>query len=136
MKQLSDIIASPLAELINKSFQSGIFPDIFKIAKVILIFKSESRVLYNNYTPIILLSNINISVSWFKEGLCYSGSYLTEKTVSLWYGIRGIANEWFCSYLLFIYWKSSISSKWNINRSSSRISIRATAFPYLHKWST
>ena len=42
MKQLNDIIASPLAELINKSFQSGIFPDIFKIAKVILIFKSES----------------------------------------------------------------------------------------------
>ena len=26
MKQLSDIIVSPLAELINKSFQSGIFP--------------------------------------------------------------------------------------------------------------
>ena len=26
MKQLNDIIVSPLAELINKSFQSGIFP--------------------------------------------------------------------------------------------------------------
>ena len=39
MKQLNDIIASPLAELINKSFQSGIFPDIFKIAKVIPVFK-------------------------------------------------------------------------------------------------
>ena len=45
MKQLNDIIASPLAELINKSFQSGIFPDISKIAEVIPIFKSESRVL-------------------------------------------------------------------------------------------
>ena len=52
MKQLIDIIALPLAELINKSFQNGIFPDIFKIAKVILVFKSESRVLCNNYTPI------------------------------------------------------------------------------------
>ena len=41
------------------SFQSGIFPDIFKIAKVIPIFKSESQVLYNNYTPIFLLSNIS-----------------------------------------------------------------------------
>ena len=40
MKQLNDIIASPLAELINKPFQSGIFPDIFKIAKVILILKA------------------------------------------------------------------------------------------------
>ena len=57
MKQSNDIIASPLAELINKSFQSGIFPDIFKIAKVIPIFKSESRVLCNNYRPISFLSN-------------------------------------------------------------------------------
>ena len=59
MKQLNDIIASPLAELINKLFQSGIFPDIFKIAKVIPIFKSESRLLCNNYRPISLLSNVS-----------------------------------------------------------------------------
>ena len=58
MKQLNYIIGLPLAKLINKSFQSGIFPDIFKIAKVVLIFKSESQVLCNNYIPISLLSNI------------------------------------------------------------------------------
>ena len=40
MRQLNDIIASPLVELINKPFQSGIFPAIFKIAKVILILKA------------------------------------------------------------------------------------------------
>ena len=59
MKQSNDIIASLLAELINKSFQSDIFPDIFKIAKVIPVFKSESRVLCNNYRPTSLLSNIS-----------------------------------------------------------------------------
>ena len=59
MKQSNDILASPLAELINKSFQSGIFPDIFKLAKVIPIFKSESRILCNDYRPISLLSNIS-----------------------------------------------------------------------------
>ena len=59
MKQLIDTIALPSAELFNKSFQSNIFPDIFKIAKVILIFKSESQVLCNNYRPISLLSNIS-----------------------------------------------------------------------------
>ena len=37
MKQLNYILASPLAELINKWFQSGISPDIFKIAEVIPI---------------------------------------------------------------------------------------------------
>ena len=59
LKQVNDTIASPLAELINKSFQNCIFPDIFKIAKVIPIFKSESRVLCNNYRPISLLPNIS-----------------------------------------------------------------------------
>ena len=59
MKQLNDIIASPLIELVNKSFQSGIFPDIFIIAKVTPIFKREARVLWNNKRPIYLLLNIS-----------------------------------------------------------------------------
>ena len=42
MKQFKDIIASPLDDLVNRLFQSGIFLDIFKIPKVIPIFKSES----------------------------------------------------------------------------------------------
>ena len=46
-----------LVELINKSFQSGIVPDNFKIAKASPIFKSESQVLCNNYRPISLLSD-------------------------------------------------------------------------------
>ena len=58
MKQSNDIIVSPLAELLNKSFQSAIFPEIFKIAKVIPIFKCESQVICNNYKPISLFSNI------------------------------------------------------------------------------
>ena len=154
MKQLNDIIASPLAELINKSFQSGIFPDIFKIAKVIPIFKSESRVLCNNYRPISLLSNISKLIeklmhrqvySFLEQQNCFYNAQfgfrlslstnnalmsITENIQSQLdqnkfcagvfvdlkkafdtvdheillkklshYGIRGIANEWFCSYL-------------------------------------
>ena len=164
MKQSNDIIASPSAELINKSFQSGIFPDIFKIAKVIPIFKSELQVLYNNYTPIFLLSNISKLIEKLihkqvytfleQQNYFYNAKFsfrlstntalmlITENIQSQLdqnkfctgvfvdlkkgfdtvdheillkklshYDIRGIANEWFCSYLLFIYWKSSISSK-------------------------
>ena len=40
MKDISDIIASPLTSLINQSLQSGIFPDKLKIAKVVPIFKA------------------------------------------------------------------------------------------------
>ena len=151
MEQLNDIIASPLAELINKSFQGGIFPDIFKIAKFITVFKSESRVLCNNYTPISLLSDISKLIeklmykqvySFLEQQNCFYNaqfglrlrlstnnalmpiteniqfqldqnkfcavvfvglkkSFDTSGHESLLkkllrYGIRGIANEWFC----------------------------------------
>ena len=59
MKDISDIIATPLTLLINQSLQSGIFPDKLKIAKVVPIFKAGK---YNidsyvhNYRPISLMS--------------------------------------------------------------------------------
>ena len=58
MKQIKDVISAPLAKLTSRSFHNGIFPKILKIAKVIPIFKSESRVARNNYRPISFLSNI------------------------------------------------------------------------------
>ena len=56
---IKDKISVPLSELINKSFATGCFPNICKTAKVIPIFKTESRLLCNNYRPISLLSNIS-----------------------------------------------------------------------------
>ena len=56
---IKDKISIPLSELINKSFSAGCFPNICKTAKVIPIFKTESRLLCNNYRPISLLSNIS-----------------------------------------------------------------------------
>ena len=72
MKQLNGIIASSLVELVNKSFQSDIIPDIFKIAKAISIFKSESRVLHNTHRPISLLSNISKLIETLMHKLLYS----------------------------------------------------------------
>ena len=72
MKQLNGIIASSLVELVNKSFQSDIIPDIFKIAKAISIFKSESRVLRNTHRPISLLSNISKLIETLMHKLLYS----------------------------------------------------------------
>ena len=50
------IIAKPLMDICNNSFNDGIFPDINKIAKVIPIHKNGSKVDTNNYRPISLLS--------------------------------------------------------------------------------
>ena len=46
----------PLTYLINKSFETGIFPDELKIAKIVPIFKSGDKTLVSNYKPISILS--------------------------------------------------------------------------------
>ena len=47
-----------LTYLINLAFETGIFPEILKTAKVIPIFKKGDQQDFNNYRPISLLSNI------------------------------------------------------------------------------
>ena len=47
--------AVPLAHIFNLSFKSGIVPPNMKLAKVIPIFKSGNRKLFNNYRPISIL---------------------------------------------------------------------------------
>ena len=58
LKEFHETISIPLSTLINKSITTGVFPNMCKIATVIPIFKSETRLLCNNYRPISSLSNI------------------------------------------------------------------------------
>ena len=41
LKLAQDTLSGPLSELTNESFLSGTFPNVFKIAKVVPIFKTE-----------------------------------------------------------------------------------------------
>ena len=84
MKQIKDVISAPLAKLTNISFHNGAFPDILKIAKVIPIFKSESRVACNNYKPISLFSNIKKII----EKLMYKCLYSFLKTQNCFYSAQ------------------------------------------------
>ena len=53
-------IAEPLAEIINLSYETGIYCDKLKIANTIPIYKDKGSELdCSNYRPISLLSNIN-----------------------------------------------------------------------------
>ena len=57
IKQIVDVIAEPLAYIFDLSINKGIFPDCFKCAKVVPIFKnSGSRNEVNNYRPISVIN--------------------------------------------------------------------------------
>ena len=56
---LKNDILKQLADLFNLfNFMTGVFPSVFKTAKVIPVFKKDSKLDYSNYRPISLLSNI------------------------------------------------------------------------------
>ena len=55
---LKNEISKQLADLFNLSFMTGVFPSVLKIAKVVPVFKKDSKLDYSNYHPISLLSNI------------------------------------------------------------------------------
>ena len=71
MKQIKYIISVLLVKLI-RSFHNGVFPNILKIAKVIPIFKNESRAVCNKYRPISILSNIGNIIEKLKHKSLYS----------------------------------------------------------------
>ena len=59
LKIYKEFFSHYLALLINISFETGIFPDILKTAKVTPIHKKDSLMNYLNYRPISLLSAIS-----------------------------------------------------------------------------
>ena len=55
---LKNEISKQLADLFNLSFMTGVFPSVLKTAKVVPVFKNDSKLDYSNYRPISLLSNV------------------------------------------------------------------------------
>ena len=55
LKSISNTISVPLANIINKSLNSAIFPDSLKIAQVTPIHKEDKKTNLNNYRPISIL---------------------------------------------------------------------------------
>ena len=59
LKKIKAFFSYWLSELVNLSFETGIFPDVLKIAKVNPLHKKESKIDHHNYRPISLLSVIS-----------------------------------------------------------------------------
>ena len=56
---LKEVLIKPITSLINLSYEQGIFPGIFKTAKVIPLYKSGNKSEIVNYRPISLLPCIS-----------------------------------------------------------------------------
>ena len=59
VKDASNVIAQTLTGLINKSFSDGVFPRVWKCAKVIALFKDGDKSIKDNYRPISILPTIS-----------------------------------------------------------------------------
>ena len=56
VKDAANFIAKPLMMIFNASLKQGIFPNIWKLAKITPMYKSGARSEENNYRPISVLS--------------------------------------------------------------------------------
>ncbi len=55
LKGVIDHIVEPITHICNKSFETCIFPEDMKIARVITVFKSGEKNNFNNYRSMSLL---------------------------------------------------------------------------------
>lgn len=73
IKSTIDEIAMPLSIIFNLSFEKCIFPDKLKIARIVPIYKSDDKMVVNNYRPISVLPFFSkiIERLMYNRLLCY-----------------------------------------------------------------
>nr|CAI5832635.1 unnamed protein product [Callosobruchus analis] len=58
LKTIVTIVSTPITYLVNKIFQSGIYPSTFKIGVIKPIYRSGKKTEMTNYRPITLISSL------------------------------------------------------------------------------
>ena len=56
IKHIEDSISYPLTNIVNLSFEQGVFPSELKFAVITPLYKAKDPMFFNNYRPISLLS--------------------------------------------------------------------------------
>lgn len=56
IREYEDLICIPICNIFNRSIGQGIFPDVWKCARVAPLFKAGDRNDVNNYRPISVIS--------------------------------------------------------------------------------
>lgn len=59
IKLTSEFLSEPISYVINQCFETGTFPEVFKIAKIHPLFKNKDKYTISNYRPISILPTIS-----------------------------------------------------------------------------
>ena len=103
VKKISNFIAKPFSNICNKSFESGVFPQNMKLAKVVPIYKAGDNKLYTNYRPVSLLPqfskvleklfNVRLMSYINKNNVLYKGQYGFRQKLSTSLAIIDLTEE-------------------------------------------
>ena len=88
LKKIKHHLYEPLAVLFNKSLETGIFPDIFKNADVVPLYKCGERNLTTNYRPISLLPTLSKLLEKVVYNRVYTFLDNTDQLYQSQYGFR------------------------------------------------
>ena len=77
-----------LADLFNLSFMTGVFSSVLKTAKVVPVFKKDSKLDYSNQRPISLLSNIEKILKYLMYKRLYTFPNNNNVIYNLQFGFR------------------------------------------------
>ena len=86
LKCYSNVISGILADMLNISISTVVYPSKLKMAKIIPIFKQDDDIDANNYRPISLLSNFNriFEKIVFKRMECFIEQKNLLTPISIW----------------------------------------------------
>ena len=88
LKELIPYLCEPLCLVINLSLESGVFPDLMKLAEVVPLYKGKSRDLETNYRPISLLTTMSKVMEKVVYNRVYDFLIKTGQICDTQYGFR------------------------------------------------
>ena len=88
LKEIAKILSETLSIITNQSMHAGIFPDLMKLAEVVLLYKGKSRENETNYRPISLLTTMSKVVEKVVYERVYQVLVKTGQICETQYGFR------------------------------------------------
>ena len=101
LKGARTVISKPIADIMNISVETGMYPSQLKHAKIMPIFKCDDKEEVGNYRPISLLSNLNRifeklvynRLKFFVNKILYSSQYGFREGHSTSHALLDIVNK-------------------------------------------